>query len=435
MKPAGSVFRLTAALLGTVLLLAACSPPDEGDDGGGGSGGEDGGPIRIGLLRPSTGDLAASGLDMEKGWNLYWETNGTEVAGREIETLAEDTAGDPAVALNKINQLTRGEGVDLVVGPLLANVGQAAADALGRQEVPLVMPIASADDLTQRTPQDYMVRLAGWTSSQTTHPYGQYVYDQGYERVLTICTDYAFGHENCGGFVNTFTDAGGEIVEQLWNPLGTPDFGSYIASIRDANPDAVFAAQVGADSVRFIQAWSEFGLKDTIPLFGNETLLDQSLLRQMEGDAPVGLVSVGHFADGRDAPGTQDFVDAYLEAEGEMPSYYAAAMNTAAGAIAQAVESLEGDVSDPDAVIEALRAVELGDDNPFGPLRVDEYGQSVFNVYVRQVEEGPNGPWNVPIEEFPEVSQFWEYDPEEFLEHPVYSRDYQGNGVWPDPLE
>jgi branched-chain amino acid transport system substrate-binding protein len=34
--------------------------------------------------------------------------------------------------------------------------------------------------------------------------------------------------------------------------------------------------------------------------------------------------------------------------------------------------------------------------------------------------------WNVPIESYPNVSQFWKYDPETYLKQPAYSRGFQG---------
>jgi len=34
--------------------------------------------------------------------------------------------------------------------------------------------------------------------------------------------------------------------------------------------------------------------------------------------------------------------------------------------------------------------------------------------------------WNVPIETYPKVSQFWNYKPEEYLKQPPYSRTFQG---------
>lgn len=434
--PGRSVAKRLSLALCTALgvAAAACSPPggDVSQPGRETGGAGDSNAIKVGLLAPVTGNVAASGQDMVEGWNLYFEQNGTDFGGRTIQTVHEDSAGDPATALNKAERLVGSEQVDFIVGPLLANVGLAVSEEMSRRDVPVFLPVVSADDLTQRQRLDGVIRVAGWTSSQTTHPLGEWAYDQGYRRVVTLCTDYAFGHENCGGFVNTFTDAGGTVISQLWHPLGTQDFSTYVAQIREADPDAVFTQAVGAEGPRFVQAWSDFGLKGEIPLLGAETTLDQSLLRGM-GDEAVGLISTGHFAEGRGSPATQEFVDAYLEAYDKLPSYYSASMYSAAQWITQAVEEVGGDVSDTQAFLEGVRGVQL-DDSPLGPMRLDEYDNPVQNVYIREVEKRDDGKlWNVPAQTFEEVSQFWTYDPEEFLDHPVYSREYQGDGSWPQP--
>jgi branched-chain amino acid transport system substrate-binding protein len=435
------------------MLIAACGAPGgeeevSGEEVGGGAtaaaeeetaeAAEDttpsGDAIKIGYLAATTGVAAASGEDMVRGWDLYWEVNGDTVAGRQVQTLHEDTAGDPQVGLNKAQRLVENEQVSLLVGPLFANVGYAVAEYAGEQGVPNFLHVASSDDLTQRGRIDGVLRVAGWTSSQTAHPAGQWAYDQGYRRAVTICTDYAFGQENCGGFVNTFTDAGGEIVEQLWDPIGTQDFGTYMAQIEAADADVVFSLQVGGDSVRFVEAWNSFGLKDSGPaLIGGETLLDQSLLRNM-GPEAEGLISVGKYAEGREEGPTQQFVEAFDEAYGDLPSYYASVSYSVAQWTAQALEEVDGDIEDTEAFLDAVRGIEL--DTPGGPMRLDEYDNPIQNVYMREVQMRDDGRlWNVPIETFEDVSQFWTYDPEEFLEHPVYSRDYQGDGVWPEPQQ
>ena len=205
-------------------LAVACAPP--GAPGSGAAPQQQSGPIKVGFLAPLTGTAAASGTDMVNGWGLYWKQNGSTVAGREVQTLTEDTAGDPNTALTKARQLVEQQQVDMIVGPLFANEGLAVADYLQTTGTPGFYPIVSADDLTQRHRVDNVVRVAGWTSSQIHHPLGEWVYDQGYRKVLTVCTDYAFGHEVCGGFLRTFTARGGEVVKQLWNPVSTPDFSS-----------------------------------------------------------------------------------------------------------------------------------------------------------------------------------------------------------------
>ena len=389
-----------------------------------------GDPIKVGFIAATTGTAASSGADMVRGWDLYWKTNGDVAGGRQIVTIHEDEAGDPAVGLNKAKRLIENEEVSLIVGPLFANVGLAIAEYTSTTDVPLFLPVSSADDLTQRQTFPNTLRVGGWTSSQTAHALGQYAYDEGYRKVVTICADYAFGHEMCGGFTNTFTDAGGEIVEQLWNPLGAQDFGTYMAQIQESEPDAVFALQVGGDSVRFVESWSSFGMKDTIPLLGGETLLDQSLLRNM-GPEAEGMISAGKFAEGADLPETKAFVEAFDAEYGDLPSYYAAVSYTAAQWTAQALEDVGGDIEDVDAFLEAVKKIELN--TPGGPMKLDEYGNPDQNVYIREVEVREDGRmWNVPLKTFENVSQFWEYDPKQFLECPVYSREYQGLGKFPE---
>jgi branched-chain amino acid transport system substrate-binding protein len=433
---------LGIAALGT---LAACSSekgssgssgggattaPSGGASGGAGGGGT-GGTIKIGILRPSTGALASNGKDMEAGWDLFWDQNGKTVAGKKIEYTYADSAGSPSIGLTKANQLVQGTKVDMLVGPLSAAVGLAVAAAMAKINMITVMPIVSSDDLTQRTIYPTFVRLAGWTSSQTSHPQGEWAYEQGYRNVLTVGFDFAFGWETIGGFVNTFTDKGGKIAKQLWPPLGTTDYSTYIAQISAAKADAVYCCLSGADEVNFFKAYKQFGLLGKTPLIGSETSTDQSALPAM-GDGVDGLITAGHWAEGRDAPETKKFVDDYYAKYNRYPSYYSANMYTAAHGVSEAIKALNGDVSNVEATVKALKAVDLSD-GPIGPEKLDSYGNPIFNVYVRKVEQGPHGPWNVPIKTYENVTQFWTYDPKEFLAHPVYTKAYQGNGVWPNP--
>jgi branched-chain amino acid transport system substrate-binding protein len=381
--------------------------------------------IRIGFLADTSGTAAASGRDMVRGWDLFWELHGTQVAGREIQTIHLDTTGQPDVGLSQAERLVERDDVHLIVGPLFAHVGLAVADYASRMGVPNFHPVVSADDLTQRQRLPGILRVGGWTSSQTTHPLGEWAHDQGYQTAVTLCSDYAFGHENCGGFANVFTDSGGEIIEQLWNPLNTADFSPYISQIQEADPDVVFVLQVGGDSIRFVESWADFGMKDQIPLLGGETLLDQSLLRGMAPAAATGLVSTGKYAEGRDDPLMEEFVEAFNEAYGDLPSYYSATCYFAAQWITEALEMVDGNIEDNEAFLAAVEDLEF--DTPGGPMRLDEYGNPIQNVYIREVEEREDGRlWNVPIHTFEAVSQFWTYDPEEFLQQPVYSREFQG---------
>ena len=59
-----------------------------------------------------------------------------------------------------------------------------------------------------------------------------------------------------------------------------------------------------------------------------------------------------------------------------------------------------------------------------GPIRFDDYGNVVGNIYIRKVEKKDGKLVNTNIHTYPDVSQFWTYEPKEFLKRPVWSRDY-----------
>ena len=371
-------------------------------------------PIRIGVMAALSGVGAASGTDMINGWKLYWQQHGASIDGHPVQMFYEDDAGDPNTALTKARLLVTGHHVDLLVGNLFASTGLAVAEYVKGTGTPYFIPVVSADNLTQRERIPNVVRIAGWTSSQTTHALGLWAAQQHYKTVVTIAQDYAFGWES--------TD---------WLSLGSPDFSSYMARIQSDHPDLVVATETGADSVRFVAQWNSFGLKNTIPLVGQETLLDQSLLRTMSPAAAVGLISAGHYSDGRNNKDTQAFVRLYEKAWGQIPSYYAAAMYTAAEWLATAMTHIHGNVTNQSLFLKTVKGITVPH-TPFGPEKLDTYGNPVLNVYIRKVEKGAGGKlWNVPLKTYPQVSQFYPYNPAKYLKQPVYSRSFQGIGHHP----
>jgi len=384
------------------------------------------GSIKIGVIAPTTGNFAANGQSMINGWKLWWDKNGYTVAGRQVEMYYEDDAANPDTTLSKARLLVEQRGVNMVVGPLAANTGLALAGyAKDHPTIPFFFPIVSADDLTQRTPYPNVIRVAGWTSSQTTHPLGEWAAKQGYKKAVTVGQDFAFGWETVGGFARTFTENGGQVLTQIWHPIGVPDFGPYMAQIQAQNPDVVFIEESGGDAVKFIKAWSDFGLKGKIQLLTNQTAMDQSALGSM-GPEAEGTISVGHFAEGRDDPVTQAFVSDYDAAYKKLPSYYAADMYTAARILTEAIQKVNGNVEDSSNFMKVVLASDLSN-TPMGPEKMDAYGNPIENVYLRKVVKRPDGRlWNVVTFTWPSVSQFWTYKPEDFLKNPVYSRDYQG---------
>lgn len=420
-----------ALLTGLSMLLAACSAP------GGSSGSSTGGVIHAGVLAPLTGNGAPSGADMENGWKLYFQINGDKVCNGAytITTDFEDTASDPNTALAKAKAMVQQNGVQFIEGPLFANEGYAVAAYTEAQHIPLFPSVSSSDDLTQRQANPYLLRIAGWSSSLPSHPFGDWIFKNHpeYKKIVTIGEDYAFGYENVGGFVDTFTTDGGTITKELWTPLNTADYSPYFTQVDALHPDAVYVLMVGADSPRFMKQWASSGLAAKYPMIGGEVTTDQSLLRNMGSEA-LNVITAGHYSEARDDSATQNFDKAWADAHsGQYPSYYAAATYTAAQWAVQALNQVNCKItgSDATAFLSAVKSTKLTD-SPFGPMSLDNYGNPIENVYIRKVEVNSVGKqWNAVIDTVPNVSQFGTVDPATYLQQPVYTKTFQGKNYHP----
>ena len=91
------------------------------------------------------------------------------------------------------------------------------------------------------------------------------------------------------------------------------------------------------------------------------------------------------------------------------------------------METIGGKVEDRDLFLKTVLSTVLTG-SPFGKdVRFDEYGNPIYDVFIRKVVKNKDGKfWNAPIETYPNVSQFWTYDPATYMKQPPYSRDFQG---------
>lgn len=383
-------------------------------------------PIKVGLLAPLTGVVASGGREMVEGTQFWFDQAKYEIAGRKVELIVEDDASNPDTALQKARRLVEQANVHFLIGNLLANTGLAVANYVKGTGTPYFIPVIAADDLTQRQRIKNVIRVAGYSASAFTHPLGDWALKQGYKKIATVGQDYTFGHEQCGGLAQVFTEGGGEIVQQFWHPLNTADFSPYLGQIANLQVDAVFAMETGADATRLIQQYASFGLKGKTPLLGAMNATDQSVIRTL-GEECEGIVSPAHFAEGSNNPVTKKFVDEYTAKYQKVPSLYGFSMYSGAMWVSKAIEKLGGKVEDREAFIDTVLKTDLTD-SPLGTtVKLDAYGNPIYDVYIRKVVKRPDGKfWNAPIETYANVSQFWKYDPETYLKQPPYSRTFQG---------
>ncbi len=375
--------------------------------------------LRVGFLTVRTGPLAAGGRQMEEGINLLLKERNYAFAGRKVDIIFADTAGQPALAKTKTQELIERERVHVIIGPLATFEALAIDDYMLQSKVPLITPTSAAqNDLAQKKQSDYVIHVYG-TAAQPMYALGDYAAKKlGLKRIAMIADDFTYGHEGAAGFHRVFEDDGGRVVQKLWPPLNVPDYGSFIGQLK-TNVDGIYAGFAGSNPLRFLRAYKEYGLK--LPLFGNPTFVDEGILKNM-GDEALGVYSASWYTVDRNTPDNKRFVESIRREYKVTPGFYTAGTYTAGLWLEEAMKRVKGRFEDKPAFIRALHEVKL-DHGPMGPIRLGEYGKPILNIYIRKVERKDGQLVNTTIATYPGVSQFWTYDPNQFIAGPQYSRD------------
>jgi branched-chain amino acid transport system substrate-binding protein len=173
-----------------------------------------------------------------------------------------------------------------------------------------------------------------------------------------------------------------------------------------------------------MKQYASAGLK--YPVVAGEAGADDFLLRSFEDEA-VGLVSAAPYTLDLENEANHRFVDGMLKNYNAIPGQYAALLYGNCQVLDAGLKAAGGDASNRDKFMEVLKGVSLTD-TPRGPIKFDHLNNVIGTIYIRRL--GKDGAkyglklWNKTIKTYENVSQFWIWPEQEFLAHPVYSRDY-----------
>lgn len=383
--------RLFATLL--VLLVAAVTVTAQNP------------PIKIGLLLPYTGVLSVQGIDTTNGLDLYLSKVGGKAGGREIQILKEDDEAKPDVGLTKIKKLVERDHVDFLVGPVSSVVALAIRNYVHEQQTPLVVPVAFTRVLTSPQQASPSIFRVAETTDQSNYPMGAWIMkNTKYRKVVIMATDFVAGRHAVEAFIAGYRTAGGEIVKEIYPPLNTPDFAPYLAQADSQKADAVYAWFAGADAIRFVKQYKEYGLWDRMPLTGHGVLTDDTILPAI-GEPALGIVTMSSYTAVLDTPENKAFVREYDQKHKVWPSRYSEAGFVTAQLITAAIDALKGDLSDRTKVREALRQSLPKIKPPRGHMDFDGYRQAITPEFIMKTEKQGGRIVNAIIDRLPPAGQ------------------------------
>jgi branched-chain amino acid transport system substrate-binding protein len=429
------LFVLLAALVVALAAVAAGCGGDDDDEASGDTAaatdtgadtgaGEEGGTIKIGIFSNNEGAFAPfegqtwggamlplieRGATPKSG-DPTEGVDGATIAGKTIEIVYGGSDSTPDKAVEEARRLVEQENVDILVGPLSGSEGIAVANYSKEQPgVTFVNGISGAQDTTLKVRSENFFRFHN-DGTQWTAGLGDYAYNElGWRNVVTIGDDYDFPYSQIAGFVAEFCSIGGKVTQRLWPALGEEDYSSFITQIPE-DVDGFFMGVGGTGTVAFVKQYGQLRGNLADKIMGGVFMTDPVILKEL-GEQVVGVVTAGMTAGDSDRAEYKEYADALAEAypdlEGTASSVFAYGYYTAMQAIVEALEEVDGDLSDDHAQFrETLAGLEL--DAPLGTIKLDDNRQAIMDNFLQQIVADNTGD-GVPdvrtIKTIPEVDQ------------------------------
>jgi branched-chain amino acid transport system substrate-binding protein len=366
---------ITAVVVSAVLLAPEAHAEDK---------------VKVGLITSLSGSAAVLGQQMTNGFNLAVKTLGGKLGGHKAEVFTADDEGKPDVGVGKVKALIDRDKVEFVVGPIFSNVLGAIMKPVTETGTFLISPNAGSSVFAGKDCNPNFF-VTSYQNDQIHNVLGQYAQDSKIKSVLIIVPNYQAGRDADVGFKQKFT---GEIIDEIFAPIGQSDYSAEISKIAATKPEAIFAFLPGGMGVSFVKQLHQSGLADKVVVLSAFTVDEATLPAQQ--DAAVGMYNGSNWAPNLDNPQNKAFVNAYLKEYNAVPATYAFQAYDAALLIDSAVRAVKGNLTDKDALRAALKKADF--QSLRGNFRFNNNHYPIQDFFLTKVAKRPDGKYQTEVE-------------------------------------
>jgi branched-chain amino acid transport system substrate-binding protein len=345
--------------------------------------------LKVGVIATLSGPPAVNGQQLRNGFALAVKDLGGKLGGVDTEVVVVDDELKPDVAVTKVKSLIDRDKVDFVVGPIFSNILGAIEKPVTEANVFLISPNAGSSAFAGKdcSPNFF---VTSYQNDQVHEVSGQYAQDAGFKKAIIIVPNYQAGKDAAAGFKHKFT---GEILDEIYVPLGQLDYAAELSKIAAASPDAIYAFLPGGMGVNFVKQYRQAGLADKIPFLSAFTVDESTLPAQQ--DAALGMYAGANWAPNLDTPQNKAFVDAYIKEYNAIPATYAFQAYDAALLIDSAVRAVKGNLADKDGLRAAL--VKADFKSLRGAFKFNNNHYPIQNFYLTKVAKRADGKYETEI--------------------------------------
>jgi branched-chain amino acid transport system substrate-binding protein len=349
-------------------------------------------PIKIGMIQPLSGPIAAAGSYITNGAKIATDRINAAggVLGRPLELVIEDNKSDPAETRNAAEKLIVRDKVPVIIGAWGSSMTLAMMPLAAQHGVPLLVETSSSVKITDpKTPGQKVVSRISPTSELEAKGLESILPKLGMKKVGYIAVNTDWGR----GAVVAFSDAlkkngaSVELVEYVGQ--ADTDFYPQLTKFKAAGVDSVLITDDAPKTAKMLQQMKELGLDAKVLVTGGSAWPD-SIMQLAGAKAAEGAMFI-NFYNPYDAAmaGDPAASRAYVEEWKKRNLPWIGIVEGMRGfdavyVVAKAIEAAK----EPTAakVHAALRATETR--GLYGLNKFDQNGQSYCNIILTQVKDG-----------------------------------------------
>lgn len=274
--------------------------------------------VKIGFVNSITGPEAPIGENLTNGVTLAIDD--LKKKGIDVDLVKEDDTGRPETSMAAFEKLATRDNVAGIVGPYSSKCAAALAKLAEKYKVPLLIPVASKDDITRQNLK-WTFRL-----SATTNDYARVLLDMvtrlGTPRTMAIINENTdFGTSGAKSAKDYAAKKGLSVVAEESYAPGSPDYRSTLAGIKARNPDLVFMVSYVADAILLMRQSREIGLTPRAFLGAGAGFATVQFAKEKEISNQV--FSSTQWTPDVNWPGAKEFNERYKARFGKEPTYHA----------------------------------------------------------------------------------------------------------------
>jgi len=342
--------------------------------------------VKIGVVLPLTGGIAAFGETSKRGLDLANEQNAKLSNGDTVKLVFVDDRSDKVEAATAVQKLIDKDKVTVILGEVASSNSMAMAPIAEKAKTPMITHASTNPRVTK---DKKFVTRACFIDPFQGAVMAKYALDNGLKTAVVVTDakqDYSVGLSKA--FKKAYTAGGGKIVKTVLINSGDKDFNAQVATIKAANPGIIAFTGYYNEAALLAKQARDMGVKT--PFIGADGVGFPELVK-IGGKATEGFMYTDHFNEAAaSSPEAKAYVDAYHKKYDKTADSMGALAADAYGMILNAMENCIKDkkASDDKVCINTNLRGTKDYKGVTGVITINKEGNAVKSAVVNAVKDG-----------------------------------------------